>query len=115
MKRVIAAAAFASFLAAPAMSDDLPQWIGFGAEHGGCGRWAMEASGTWIDHVYSAWVMGYVSGANTWGHGIANSTSGFPNESVVLWVKNYCRGRPLEQVGVGAMGVIYELAKPAQH
>jgi hypothetical protein len=57
-------------------------------------------------------VTGYVSGANVWGHGIANATGIIPNESIVLWVKNYCRAHPLERVEAGAMALVFELAKP---
>ena len=53
-----------------------------------------------------------MSGANVWGHGIANATGIIPNESIVLWVKNYCRARPLERVEAGAMALVFELAKP---
>jgi hypothetical protein len=56
MKQFIAAATFAMFLATPAMAEP-PMLLGFGAEPGGCGVWATEASGTWIDLIYAAWVM----------------------------------------------------------
>jgi hypothetical protein len=117
-KHFIAAVAFASFLAMPAMAvSDPPAWMmGLGAGPGGCGTWATAATGSLTDTAYSDWVMGYVSGANWWGKGIANNAMTFPNDSVILWVKNYCRGHPLESVAIGAWALVFELSKaPRQH
>jgi hypothetical protein len=110
MNCFVAAAAFASFLAMPAMADSA--WlIGIGAAAGGCGTWATAATGSLTDTAYSDWIMGYVSGANAWGRGIANNAKGLPNNSIVLWVKNYCRGHPLENVEAGAEALVVELTK----
>jgi len=108
MKRTIAAAPFASFLAVPATADP-PMLIGVGTIREGCRAWAVAERGSWTDLLYSNWVAGYMSGAQRWVK-VANSTWG-PAASDVVWVKDYCRGHPLEQVGTAVTAV---LAAPAE-
>jgi hypothetical protein len=80
--------------------------LGYGAGAGGCGEWSMGTS----DIAYSAWVLGYVSAVNAWASGLpADITRSMPNQSVLLWAKNWCRSHPLDKVADAADALIREL------
>ena len=80
--------------------------------------------GTWIEkqkeeekgrfNSQQAWLVGYLSGLavarqiNFWGDQSANSLS---NESVFLWMDNYCKNNPLMGINDGADALFIERRK----
>ena len=71
-----------------------------------CGRWINQP-----DDLYKAWLTGYLSGINT----VASGNSYDPldqlssAEQAYLWMDNYCRANPLNDVGAGAVKLYREL------
>lgn len=73
----------------------------------GCGEWIKsraEHTSSWYEH----WFSGYISGLAA-GTGI-DILADITNESLFLWVDNYCRANPLDLVGNAA----YRLASDAE-
>ena len=78
-----------------------------------CGRYILSPSSE-----HKAWVLGYLSGANQMLEG--KTPSGKPSnplgqlksaEQVYLWMDNYCKKYPLENVTAGALALLVELRK----
>ena len=78
-----------------------------------CGRYILSPSSE-----HKAWVLGYLSGVNTVLDG--KTPSGKPSdplgqlksaEQVYLWMDNYCKRNPLENVTAGALELLVELRK----
>ena len=78
-----------------------------------CGRYILSPSSE-----HKAWVLGFLSGANLMLEG--KTPSGKPSnplgqlksaEQVYLWMDNYCKSNPLENVTAGALALLIELRK----
>lgn len=78
-----------------------------------CGRYILSSSSE-----HKAWVLGYLSGVNQMLEG--KTPSGKPSnpfrtlkstEQLYLWMDNYCKKNPLENVTFGALALLIELRK----
>ncbi len=83
---------------------------------GGCGQWvdaiARDDPNRFTEaDAYRAWVLGYLSGMaqgsnlNFWGRVGVNNLD---NQSVFLWISNYCRANPLKLVSEAATDLFLE-------
>jgi len=75
-----------------------------------CGTWVKERPekqiGTALNQI---WLVGFLSGmANESEKDVLRSTD---NNSIFLWMDNYCQANPLKQVSEGADLLFLELAK----
>jgi hypothetical protein len=75
-----------------------------------CGTWVKERAAK-SDAFERTWLLGYLSGLaagadqNFWGRQGVNSLD---NESVYLWMDNYCRANPLKEVSEGGIALFLE-------
>jgi hypothetical protein len=61
--------------------------------------------------VYETWVLGYVSGQNSMDIGAMRGVgSSYTNDSVMVWLQNYCSQHPFESFGLAADKLRQELA-----
>lgn len=63
--------------------------------------------------VYKSWLAGYLSGIA--GQIKIDALNGANSESMYLWVDNYCRANPLEDLSVAGLGLFLELAKQKRY
>ena len=81
-----------------------------------CGTWVKERAAK-SDLYERTWLLGYLSGIalganqNFWGQQGVNSLD---NESVHLWMDNYCRANPLKDVGDGGIALFLERCSNAK-
>jgi hypothetical protein len=106
MKRAIVAIALL-LGSAPTMAQQTPILLGQGGVRGGCGEWAR--ANEYENHIYDAWVLGYISAANKLA--VTNITGDISNASVLDWAKLWCRNHPLDQIASAAQAVITELSQ----
>jgi hypothetical protein len=98
-----------ALLAAPAAAQGWPMVLGEGAHDGGCGEWAGAPMGA-VDLTYRAWVLGFVTGANTFAAQFPTDiTRSLPNDSVLLWAKNWCRDHPMAKVWESTLALLLYL------
>jgi hypothetical protein len=83
--------------------------FGPGGRPGGCGQWASGHDNA----IYSAWLMGYLSAVNSWARPDASVdvSGGTPGDSMLMWMKDWCRKNPLDQAASAAVALIREIAK----
>jgi hypothetical protein len=75
-----------------------------------CGKWVSEsAPDKWQFVVNLSWVVGFLSGMAQ--ESQKNVLSGTDNNSISLWMDNYCRANPLKDVHDGSLVLFEELAK----
>lgn len=60
-----------------------------------CGQWVSE-KGTWEGAGSNRWLLGFLSGLAAGGG--KDILRGVDNESIYLWVDNYCRANPLRGI-----------------
>ncbi len=114
MRVILCSMMVALALASTAVLAQTPPVMARGQGATGCGQWVdaiaredpnrftqADANKAWVRETYRAWVLGYLSGAasasnlNFWGRAGVNNLD---NESVFLWIGNYCRANPLKLV-----------------
>ncbi|MBP0624006.1 hypothetical protein [Cupriavidus consociatus] len=75
-----------------------------------CGTWVAErAKNDWLNVKNIAWLVGYLTGM-----AVATDVDALKNtdnESLYLWMDNWCRGNPLKNVSEGGVELFKELAK----
>jgi hypothetical protein len=102
----IAIAALLMVLASTVVLAQTPTVMVRGQGAGGCGQWvdaiARDDPNRFTEaDAYRAWALGYLSGMaqastlNFWGRVGVNNLD---NQSVFLWIGNYCRANPLRSV-----------------
>ena len=74
-----------------------------------CGAWIKERSQGMVGLANLSWLVGFLSG-------LANGTNkdfikGTDNDSLSLWVDNYCRSNPLDSVDDAGLSLAMELIK----
>jgi hypothetical protein len=69
-----------------------------------CGQWGKEQT-----QVDKAWLLGYLSGVALTTK--KNFLDGIDDQSIFLWMDNYCQLKPLSHVYNGADVLIFELRK----
>ena len=79
----------------------------------GCGKWIAaserKASDGYLFIFYQGWVLGFLSGsAVQTNKDILKNTD---NESLYLWIDNYCRANPLKSLIYGSDALFEELKK----
>ena len=73
-----------------------------------CGSWVNEKSVT-VNAAYQLWLMGYLSGfAIGTGKDILKGTD---SQSIALWVNNFCKANPLQDMSDAAFQLANELIK----
>ena len=73
-----------------------------------CGKWVDEKRPD-FKHGQVMWLLGYLSGVSTGiGKGLIKDID---NESITLWVDNYCRANPLKDTGDAGTALVVELIK----
>ncbi len=81
-----------------------------------CGRWIKNKenskpnSPTWQDVVNNAWLMGYLSGLNA-DERKGNFLAKASGEQLTLWMENYCKAHPLNDLADGSQALASELMK----
>lgn len=73
-----------------------------------CGKW-IEVRKNQPYSPESAWLIGYLSGTSS-GLGV-DALKGTDNDSLFLWMDNYCKTDPLSHLGRGANSLFIELMK----
>lgn len=85
------------------------------AGHGGssCGVWTEVRSEvkTIRKYTYHAWLLGYLSGANTWGSLGQDIIENNDNAGLYGWMDNYCKENPLVMISDAVDELIQVLAK----
>lgn len=81
-----------------------------------CGVWVADRNNSdkMRASVDFTWLIGYLSGLGVGGQSIAeyrDFLKGADNESIALWMDNYCKAHPLESISTGANILSFELAK----
>lgn len=81
-----------------------------GAGANSCGTWTTEhqapsARSTADDE----WVLGYLTGVNSFGAGSSNISGNIDNAGVLAWVTNYCTSHPLDPINIAASSLVFEL------
>lgn len=75
-----------------------------------CGTWVKERSEkAWQVVVSQFWVLGYLSGMALGEE--RDTLKGYDNDSIFLWMDNYCRENPLKQLSHGGLTLHYELVR----
>ena len=75
-----------------------------------CGTWVKETQEDgWGIVTSRMWLLGYLSGkASGSGKDVLRGTD---NDSIFLWVDNYCKANPLKDIGDAGAALFSELAK----
>jgi hypothetical protein len=89
-----------------------------GAGASSCGDWLSERQAAVTTQKPSAalwgesqWILGFIAGANV---GIApdmNLIDGTTGTALMVWVDNYCKEHPLENVATAASALLRELVR----
>ncbi|MDM0103750.1 hypothetical protein QTH97_02310 [Variovorax sp. J22R24] len=75
-----------------------------------CGTWTKERAVQGVDHFVSeAWLLGYLSGMAFVSS--KNILKGTDNDSLYLWMDNYCKANPLKDEADGANDLYFELVR----
>ena len=75
-----------------------------------CGVWVKDRVEKEIGEVVNEmWLIGYLSGLATGAN--SDFLRGSDNESIFLWVDNYCRANPLKNLDDAGIYLAYELQK----
>lgn len=74
-----------------------------------CGEWVKQHQGTdtWSSLAQESWFVGFLSGLS-----VAQQKDFFSatdNESLFLWVTNYCKTHPLDDIGNAGIALAHEL------
>jgi len=83
-----------------------------GAGTRSCGSWTADhqsRDGDDKKFVDDSWVMGYVTGFNSWGSGTNDASGNIDNNGLLAWVTNYCASNPLDTVSQAASALIVAL------
>jgi hypothetical protein len=73
-----------------------------------CGLWVQESGKKSIFEMgFKGWLVGYLSGMASMSND--NILQGVDNDSIFLWMENYCRTHPLEDVSDGGEALFNEL------
>ena len=86
-------------------ADPGPMIYGFGALS--CGKWLAAAQNSVDRGLNTAWVLGWVSAAGSYGH-LPDTDA----EAITAWIDNYCRDHPLDKIADASAALVQELAKP---
>ena len=71
-----------------------------------CGVWIKDKA-TLQNSINEAWVVGYLSGLAM---GLdKDAILGTDNESISLWIDNYCRANPLKDIGTASTTLFFQL------
>lgn len=76
-----------------------------------CGAWVAERAkvDSWLSLSYRGWLNGFLSGMSL---GLNVDALAAPdNESLYLWMDNWCRANPLKNLAAGGKELFMELAK----
>jgi hypothetical protein len=75
-----------------------------------CGTWVKDREAGGSPRLINlAWVVGYISGRAVESN--KNVIRGTDNDSISLWLDNYCRNNPLKSVDDGADDLFVELRR----
>ena len=80
-----------------------------------CGTWMLDRANKnddWPAQSNMNWLVGYLSGLSM-GFNL-EALAGAKNESLALWMDNYCKANPLNFVADGALKLFLELVKSKQ-
>ena len=74
-----------------------------------CGTWVKERAvdKSWLTIVNEGWLIGYLSGLAAGKD--KDILKGTDNDSIFLWMDNYCKERLLERVDNGVIELFFEL------
>ena len=87
-------------------------YIGDGSNS--CGAWTEErARDNQRVQLWKGWLLDFVSGANIYGN--SDILAGADAQAIYGWVDNYCRAHPLDRVFDGAVALVSELLRRAEH
>ena len=92
--------------ATPEASADTGIIIGAGLDS--CGIWTAERRDrSFTAGHYTQWVVGYLSGAASWGHDL-DPMKGLDAQAVWSWMDNYCQEHPLATIVEAATAFVKE-------
>lgn len=83
-----------------ALAGDTPM-VGYSAAATSCGKFIESRKSVGNDHDYRIWLDGYFTAVNKYAEGITtyegatDVKNGKDNESLMLWLENYCNDNPL--------------------
>ncbi|MFC1776761.1 hypothetical protein ACFL3I_05380 [Pseudomonadota bacterium] len=86
-----------------------------GAGGKSCGKYVSEKQeGSVLHSISLNWVLGFITGVNVTQEVAgrrANLGASFDTESIELWLENYCRANPLEDLVTATIDLSLELMK----
>lgn len=75
-----------------------------------CGRWINDKKNDELSRITAErWIIGYLSGLAAGTE--KNILEGTDNDSIILWIDNYCSANPLKDIGHGSNEIFFELAR----
>ncbi len=75
----------------------------------GCGKYLQDrrVPNRATDFQYASWMLGFITGYNTWGNGKQISRA-LPADTLLAYIDKYCRENPLQSVMMGTAALINE-------
>jgi hypothetical protein len=110
---VILTLAFAASMATAQPADH--QFARLYAPEADCGLWTRSrATNSDSSLLLQTWLVGYVSGRNTFGAGNGDIARGASREGLFGWIDQYCAANPLDHFVTASFKLVKELEKRGQ-
>jgi len=111
MKGIIAGMVGAVFSVGVIAADANGSYTVYGAGATTCGTVIKNSRNGTIDVYESSWLNGYLTGINFMVDGLNDISGGVDNNGRALWIYNYCKKNPLNDLSNAASSLALELAK----